>query len=100
MLRISEDDFYRKSLPLVNAATARKVSKCGVTSGPKTGKYGPEKTSYLDIFHAVSIIGFLLRCVQNTAKHVKWNSLQKLLRVFSTVNYICKKFHIRRLTRF
>ena len=37
-----------------------KVSKYGVFSGPyfpvfspNTGKYGPEKTPYLDTFHAV-----------------------------------------------
>ena len=33
--------------------TAWKVSKYGFFSGPNTGKYGPEKTSYLDTFHAV-----------------------------------------------
>ena len=42
--------------------TAWKVSKNGVFSGPSfpafvfspnTGKYGPEKTPYLDTFHAV-----------------------------------------------
>ena len=40
--------------------TAWKVSKYGVFSGPyfpafglNTGKYGPEKTPYLDTFHAV-----------------------------------------------
>ena len=40
--------------------TAWKVSKYGVLSGPyfpvfspNTGKYGPEKTPYLDTFHAV-----------------------------------------------
>ena len=33
--------------------TAWKVSKYGVFSGPNAGKYGPEKTPYLDIFHAM-----------------------------------------------
>ena len=33
--------------------TAWKVSKYGIFSGPNTGKYGPEKTPYLDTFHAV-----------------------------------------------
>ena len=32
---------------------AWKVSKYGVISGPNTEKYGPEKTPYLDTFHAV-----------------------------------------------
>ena len=31
------------------------MSKYGVFSGPNTGKYGPEKTPYLDTFHAVQI---------------------------------------------
>ena len=30
-----------------------KVSKYEVFFGPNTGKYGPEKTPYLDIVHAV-----------------------------------------------
>ena len=41
---------------------AWKMSKCGVFSGPyfpaselNTGKYGPEKDTYLDTFHAVYI---------------------------------------------
>ena len=40
--------------------TVWKVSKYGIFSGPcfavfglDTGKYGPEKTTYLDTFHAV-----------------------------------------------
>ena len=33
--------------------TAWNVSKYGVLSGPNKGKYGPEKTPYLDIFHEV-----------------------------------------------
>ena len=32
-----------------------KVSKYGVFSGPSAGKYGPEKTPYLDTFHAVNV---------------------------------------------
>ena len=31
--------------------TAWKVSKYEVFSGPNAGKYGPEKTLYLDTFH-------------------------------------------------
>ena len=45
--------------------TAWKVSKHEVFSGPyfsvfspNTGKYGPKKTSYLDIFHAVQFLCF------------------------------------------
>ena len=30
-------------------------SKYGVFSGPNAGKYGPEKTPYLDTFHVVTI---------------------------------------------
>ena len=36
--------------------TAWKVFKYGVFSGRNTEKYGPQKTPYLDTFHAVSII--------------------------------------------
>ena len=42
------------------------VSKYGVFSGPyfpvfspNTGKYGPEKTPYLDTFHAVLTVKFV-----------------------------------------
>ena len=45
---------------MIDASTASKVSKYGVFSGPyfpafglNTGKYRPEKTTYLYIFHAV-----------------------------------------------
>ena len=45
-------------------STAWKVSKYGVFSGsyfpvfsPNMGKYGPEKTPHLDIFHAVESSG-------------------------------------------
>ena len=36
------------------------MSKYGVFSGPNTGQCGPEKTPYLDTFHAVlfSLISF------------------------------------------
>ena len=47
--------------------TARKVSKYGVSSGPyfavfsqNTGKYGSEKTPYLNNFHAVGLYFDLL----------------------------------------
>ena len=33
--------------------TAWKMSKYGVFPGPNTGKYGPEKTQYLEPFHVV-----------------------------------------------
>ena len=33
--------------------TAGKVSKFGVFSDPNAGKYGPEKTPYVNTFHAV-----------------------------------------------
>ena len=33
--------------------TAWRVPKYGVFSGPNAGKYGPEKTPYLDTFHVV-----------------------------------------------
>ena len=54
------------SLTLINTQeiylTAGKVSKYGVFSGPhfhifglNTGKYGPEKKTYLDSFHTVPV---------------------------------------------
>ena len=35
--------------------TASKVSKYGVSSGPIFPAFGPEKTLYLDTFHAVRV---------------------------------------------
>ena len=42
--------------------TAQKMSKYGVCSGPyfpvfspNVGKYGPEKSTYLDTFHVVNV---------------------------------------------
>ena len=50
--------------------TAWKVPKYGVFSGPyspvfvlNTGKYGPEKTPYLDIFQAVDLLPMLFLLV-------------------------------------
>ena len=40
----------------VNLSTAWKVAEYGDFSGANTRKYGPEKTSYLDNFHAVFLI--------------------------------------------
>ena len=49
------------------------MSKYGVLSGPyfpvfglNTGKYGPEKTSYLDTFHAVSVNTTYIKKFQNS----------------------------------
>ena len=70
MLKVhfSENGYYRTWLYLLviyMAITAGKVSKYGVFSGPyflvfvlNTGKYGPEKTPYLDTFYAVYPILF------------------------------------------
>ena len=51
------------------------MSKCGVFSGPyfpalglNTGKYGLEKTPYLDTIHAVNMIGYCLM------KTLNWNA--------------------------
>ena len=40
-------------LPRMSKNTLWKASKYGVFPGPNTEKYGPEKTPYLDTFHAV-----------------------------------------------
>ena len=52
--------FNNKGLKDSNAAW--KMSKYGVVSGwyfpvfsPKTGKYGPEITAYMDTFHAAKV---------------------------------------------
>ena len=34
--------------------SAWKVSKCGVISGPNTGKYGPEITPYISLFSPIT----------------------------------------------
>ena len=46
--------------------TAWKVSKYGVYSGPNTRKYGPQKTPYLDTFHAARHFFFfsIIMCSQ------------------------------------
>ena len=49
------------------------MSKYGVFSGPNTGKYGPEKTPYLDTFHAVygfckHVFYFMFLTKRSTAK--------------------------------
>ena len=66
---------WKKTQTTNNVSTACKVSKNGVFSGPyflafgpntdrygvfspNAGKYGPEKTPYLDTFHAVKITSF------------------------------------------
>ena len=56
--RISEKRPYIFSFHLVLCIrhTAWKVSKCGFFSDLNTGKHGPEKTPYWDIFHAVADI--------------------------------------------
>ena len=51
-------EFGRKTDKLIEEqkySAAWKVSKYGVLSGLHfpTGKYGPEKTAYLDIFHVI-----------------------------------------------
>ena len=40
---------------LISTSTVWEVPKYGVISGPSAGKYRPEKTPYLDIFHAAAI---------------------------------------------
>ena len=52
--------------------TLRKESKYGVFSSPyfsvfspNTGKYGPEKTPYLDTFHVVICIAKVFKYVRN-----------------------------------
>ena len=67
----------------LKAATAWKVSKYGVISGPylpvfnpNTGEYGPEITPYLDTFHAVMLIKHSLTTSQRikTVNCQRWSS--------------------------
>ena len=57
--------------------TAWKVAKYGAFSGPNTGKFGPEKTLYLDTFHAVvhftceKIFTFLGRLSSNFVSNIE-----------------------------
>ena len=48
------------------------MSKYGVFSGPNTGKYEPEKTRYLDTFHAV-------HSYKSTPKQAQQNLRQKVI---------------------
>ena len=57
--------------------TVWKVSKYGVFSGPyfpvfspNTEKYGPEKTAYLDTFHAVAFIAVVFTSPFNFTYHI------------------------------
>ena len=50
-----------KILVQLHWTTAWKVSKYGDFSGPNTGKYGPEKTPYLDTFHALNLQRIILK---------------------------------------
>ena len=62
--------------------TAGKMSKYGVFSGPNTGKYGPEKTPYLNTFHAMEYIRHL--------SHRAWRACQincLLVNVFPTLSF-------------
>ena len=47
--------FYKKNLIKINFFLL--VFKCEqIVVSPNTGKYGPEKTPYLDTFHAVELL--------------------------------------------
>ena len=93
---------FRRRLPYMKRCTAWKVSKYGVflvrifphsdwirrdTSycsvfSPNTGKYGPEKTPYLDPFHAVMIV------VKN------FKTAERLILDQWKITYLCCSFSI------
>ena len=59
---LKQENKINKKCENMKRVTARKVSKYGVFSGPyfplfspNTGKYGSEKTPFLETFHAVVI---------------------------------------------
>ena len=54
------------------------MSKCGVFTGPyfpefglNTGKYGPEKSSYLDSFHAVFYLIGQIEMIMNNSESAR-----------------------------
>ena len=49
---------------------------------PNAGKYGPEKTLYLDTFHAVLKL-YSQRRIQSAMKHLRWSFLWKQLVAYS-----------------
>ena len=57
--KIQETNFVLSNLN-IKFITAWKVSKHGVFSGPYFPVFGPEKTPYLDTFHAVYVRFILL----------------------------------------
>ena len=72
---------------------------------PNAGKYGPEKTPYLDTFDVVeaSIIQNIIatqRRIQNPVKHLRWSFMMELFAKISlsVVHYFHKKFFLRCLT--
>ena len=81
------------------------MSKYGVFSGPNTGKYGPEKTPYLDNVHAVHdeknvVVNY--RYIKEHTKDIKWILILEktliwlILLSVALTNYIgCLKFSKR-----
>ena len=66
-----------------------KVSKYGVFSCPyfaifrlNTGKYGPEKTPYLDIFHAVWGSGLVVRALDSQSRSPGFKTTGQVESVF------------------
>ena len=71
---------------MTKTVTMWKVSKYVVFSGPNTGKYGPEKASYLDTFHAVcrsiTMKNYTI-LTKKTLESVHWYSSVTFLITFS-----------------
>ena len=90
-------------LSISHNSTARKVPKYRAFSGPyfsvfglNTGKYGPEKTPYLDTLHAVIIhfygISLLLSIVKDSLRIPSYTSI--VYCYISHVEVICNKREI------
>ena len=93
---------------VVITVIAWKVSKYGYFSGPyfpvfrlNTGNYGPQKTPYLDTFHALNrkVIGLLMLGDTICGFEIKWNIfkwliyyLQPLLPHFDNLFHFWKQF--------
>ena len=76
----------------IKAITAWKVSKYRVFSGTyfpvfelNTGKYGPEKTPFLDTFHAVYLAGNGLIILQKNEVYNTYDKWSIPLRIYSVI---------------
>ena len=80
-----------KTTTLILHYTARKVSKYGVSSRPNTRKYGPEKTPYLDTFHAVLNIENITINTSTKSLKILGITIDNKLDFEEHISVLCKK---------